>query len=149
MTGRPDSARFGCMKPSTIFACALAALILTVSPASAGTDLAKEMKVLKKVTKDLGRLEGDFAKGQKLAKEAIEAVNKSKDLVPEVVGKITDEKAKAAAIEDYKKQMTALAEGYAAVEKACAEKDEAKLKEALDGLDAMKKKGHEKFTEEE
>lgn len=107
------------------------------------------MKVLKKTTRELGQLEGDFAKGEALAKEATEAVNKAKEIVPEVIEKIPDAAAKAAAIQEYKSQMEALAGGYVAVGKACADKDEAKLKEALDALYAMKKKGHEKFTEED
>ena len=128
---------------------ALAALLALAPSARAGSDLEKEMKVLKKVTRDLGRLEGDFAKGQELAKQAIEASKKSREMVPEKVADMKDELAKTAATEEYKKQMDALIEAYAVVEKACMDKDEAKLKESLDALDALKKKGHQQFTDEE
>lgn len=128
---------------------ALAMLTLAIPAATAGGSLESEMKTLKKVTKELSKLDGQYEKGIDLAKQATDAIAKSRERVPPVVEEIKDEAGKNAAIEDYKKQMDALAKGYEAVGQACKDKDAAKLKEALDALDGMKKKGHEKFTKDD
>ena len=136
----------------TLFPLSLAAMAmfaLATPFAHAGGPLETEMKTLKKVTKELSRLDGQFEKGVDLAKQATDAIAKSRERVPAVVEEIKDEAEKKAALEEYKKEMDGLSKGYEAVAQACKDKDAAKLKEALDALDGMKKKGHEKFTKEE
>jgi hypothetical protein len=105
--------------------------------------------VLKDAMRGLGRLGEDFAKGEKLAKDAIASIEKSKTMVPKVVKEIKDEAERKTQMEEYVKQMDALAEGFKKAEAACQAKDAAKLKEAIEALNAMKKKGHEQFTDEE
>jgi exonuclease VII small subunit len=152
MTGRQESVCIFSMHRITLFPLSLAAMAmfaLATPFALAGGPLETEMKTLKKVTKELAKLDGQYEKGADLVKQASDAIAKSRDRVPAVVGEIKDEAAQKAALEDYKKQMDALAKGYEAVGQACKDKDAAKLKEALEALDAMKKKGHEKFTKED
>lgn len=137
------------MKALTLLAALAATLILTPAPVRAESQLDKEMKVLKETMKGLSRLGDDFGKGEKLAQDAIASIEKSKTMVPKVVKEIKDEAEKKTQLEEYVKQMEALAAGFGQAEAACQAKDAVKLKEALDALGAMKKKGHEKFTEED
>ena len=137
------------MKALALLAALATTLLFTPAPVRADSELDKEMKVLKDVMRGLSRLGEDFAKGEKLAKEAIASIEKSKSMVPKLVGDIKDEAERKTQQEEYVKQMEALAEGFGKVEAACQAKDAAKLKEALDALGAMKKKGHEQFTDEE
>lgn len=137
------------MKALPLLAALASALLFTPAPILAESKLDEEMGVLKDAMRGLGRLGEDFAKGEKLAQDAIASIEKSKSMVPKVVKEIKDEAERKAQMDEYVKQMDALAEGFKKAEAACKAKDAAKLKEAIDALNAMKKKGHEQFTEEE
>ena len=137
------------MKAFTLLAALAATLLFTPATVRAESKLDEEMGVLKDAMRGLGRLGEDFAKGEKLAKDAIASIEKSKTMVPKVVKEIKDEAERKAQMDEYVKQMDALAEGFKKAEAACQAKDAAKLKEAIEALNAMKKKGHEQFTDEE
>jgi hypothetical protein len=136
------------MKAFLVAVLAVVAIALA-APAVHASALEKEMEVIGKATKGLKRLDGDFAKGEKLAAEALEAAKKSKELVPTMVEKMPDGAEKTAAIEAYKKQMDALIAGFEAVARACKDKDAAKFQEAFEALGPMKKEGHTQFMEED
>lgn len=136
------------MKCSLSLSAALVFLSIA-APVAISSPLEKQMEVIGKATKGLKKIEGDFAKGEKLAVEALEAAKKSRDIIPTLVKDMKDEAAKAAATEDYKKQMDALIKGFEDLRDACIAKDSAKFQETFMALGEMKKKGHDAFMEEE
>lgn len=136
------------MKHLALLLAALLALPAFVH--SDDTPLAEQMETISRSTKKLRRLDdGDFSTALTLAREAVKASEKSRDLRPAMVEAMPAGDAKDAAIAEYKAMIKKMEEGFKAVIAAAQAKDDAALKSCVKALLEMKKQGHEKFIEEE
>jgi hypothetical protein len=130
--------------------CGFAASLMFVQPTMAEDDtpLAKQMDAMNDAYKAMRR-ETDPAKGAALAKEAQDAMVKAITETPELVKAMPDGPDKAKASAEYRKMMGSLISTLASMELAFLDNDMAKVKEIVESMRDMKKKGHDKFMEEE
>lgn len=130
--------------------CGLAASLMFVQPSMADEDtpLAKQMETMNDAYKAMRR-ETDSAKGAALARESQDAMVKAIVETPELVKAMPDGPEKAKASAEYRKMMGGLIATLADLEIAFLNNDLAKVKETIEAMRDTKKKGHEKFIEEE
>ena len=131
--------------------CGFAASLMFVQPGMAEDDetaLGKQMEAMNDAYKAMRR-EEDPAKGAALAREAQDAMVKAIVEVPELVKAMPDGPDKAKASAEYRKMMGGLIATLADMEIAFLSNDLAKVKEIVESMRDMKKKGHKQFMEEE
>jgi soluble cytochrome b562 len=130
--------------------CGLAASLMFIQPTMADEDtpLAKQMDAMNDAYKAMRR-ETDPAKGAALAKEAQDAMVKAITETPELVKAMPDGPDKAKASAEYRKMMGSLISTLADMELAFLDGNLDKVKEIVDTMREMKKKGHDKFMEDE
>ena len=137
------------MRTMKLILCGLAATLMFVQPSMADdTPLGEQMEAMNDAYKAMRR-ETDPAKGAALAKTAQDAMVKGIVELPEMVKGMPDGPDKAKASAEYRKMMGSLISTLADMELAFLNKDMAKVKEIVESMRDMKKKGHEKFIEEE
>lgn len=130
-----------------IAACFVSNLLMI--PASADESaLSKQMEAMNDAYKAM-RHEEDPAKGAALAREAQDAMVKAITETPELIKAMPDGADKAKASAEYRKMMGALVSTLADMELAFLNKDMDKVKAIVEQLRDAKKKGHDKFMEEE
>ena len=137
------------MNPKFFIAASLASTLFMI-PASAQEDtpLAKQMETMNDAYKAMRR-EEDPAKGAALAREAQDAMVKAITEVPELVKAMPDGPDKVKASAEYRKMMGTLITTLADMEIAFLNKDMDKVKAIVEQMRDAKKKGHDKFMEEE
>lgn len=126
-----------------------AASLMFVMPVMADEDspLAKNMEAVNDAYKAMRR-ETDPAKGAALAREAQDAVIKAISETPELVKSLpAGEQARASA--EYRRATANLLITFTNMEIAFIDGDMDKVKELVTEVRSSKKKGHEKFMEEE
>lgn len=131
--------------------CGIAATLMFVQPGRAedeDTPLAKQMEAMNDAYKAMRR-ETDTAKGASLAREAQDAMVKAIAEVPDLVKAMPDGPEKAKASAEFRKMMGSLISTLAGMELAFLDGDLDKVKEIVESMRDMKKKGHDKFMEEE
>jgi soluble cytochrome b562 len=130
-----------------IAACVVSNLLMI--PASADESaLSKQMEAMNDAYKAMRR-EEDPAKGAALARDAQNAMVKAIMETPELIKAMPDGADKAKASAEYRKMMGALVSTLADMELAFLNKDMVKVKAIVEQLRDAKKKGHDKFMEEE
>ena len=112
------------------------------------TPLGKQMDAMNDAYKAMRR-ETDPAKGAALAREAQDAMVKGIVELPAMVKDMPEGSDKAKASAEYRKMMGSLISTLADMELAFLNNDTAKVKEIVEAMRDMKKKGHDKFIEEE
>lgn len=129
--------------------CGLAAALMFVQPSMADdTPLAEQMDAMNDAYKAMRR-ETDPAKGAELARKAQDAIVKAITETPEMVKDMPDGPDKTKASAEFRKMMGGLIATLADMELAFLNNDMAKVKEIVEAMRDMKKKGHDKFMEEE
>ena len=129
--------------------CGFAAALMFVQPSMADdTPLAEQMDVMNDAYKAMRR-ETDPAKGAALARTAQDAMVKAIIETPEMVVGMPDGPEKAKASAEYRKMMGGLIATLADMELAFLNNDMAKVKEIVEAMREVKKKGHDKFMEED
>jgi uncharacterized protein YyaL (SSP411 family) len=129
--------------------CGFAAALMFVQPSMADdTPLAEQMDAMNDAYKAMRR-ETDPAKGAELARTAQDAMVKAIVETPEMLKAMPDGPEKAKASAEYRKMMGGLIATLADMEIAFLNNDMAKVKEIVEAMRDMKKKGHEKFIEED
>jgi hypothetical protein len=129
--------------------CGFAAALMFVQPSMADdTPLAEQMDAMNDAYKAMRR-ETDPVKGAALARTAQDAMVKAIVETPEMVVGMPDGPEKAKASAEYRKMMGGLIATLADMELAFLNNDMAKVKEIVEAMREVKKKGHDKFMEED
>jgi soluble cytochrome b562 len=145
----PISIRIWLSMKSKFFIAACVVSNLLMIPASADdSELAKQMEVMNDAYKAMRR-EEDPAKGAALAREAQDAMVKAIKETPELIKAMPEGPDKSKASAEYRKMMGTLVSTLADMELAFLNKDMEKVKAIVEQMRDAKKKGHDKFMEEE
>ena len=129
---------------------ALLMMVGSIAPirAEEETPLAKQMEATSDAMKALAK-ETDPVKGAALARESQDSVIKGMALVPAMIEKMPTGAEKAKAIADYRKMMSQAAAIFCDIEIAFIDKKLDEVAKLVTDAKALKKKGHEKYIEEE
>jgi hypothetical protein len=143
------------MKIATFNKLALSVLVLgaaVLAPVRADDDeetpLGEEMGGISDSLKGLRRAEGWEAK-VKLAREAQDNCLNALQYLPKTFEAIKDEKEKAKAQADFKRLIGTAYAALCQLEAAFLAEDEAAVGVAMDAIKAIKKEGHDKYTEDD
>lgn len=129
--------------------CGFAAALMFVQPSMADdTPLAEQMDAMNDAYKAMRR-ETDPAKGAELARKAQDAMVKAIVETPKMLKGMPEGPEKAKASAEFRKMMGGLIATLADMELAFLNNDLEKVKEIVEAMRDMKKKGHDKFMEED
>jgi len=139
------------MKLPSLILSMLGLCLIAPFAAADETPLEEEMSTISSAYKQLGRQarreKYDFDRLTTLFTEAKEACDKSIELVPAKIAKMTGaEKEKA--LEGYKKGMMAVGKAIDGVLASCKAKDDTNLKATYEKMKEMKSSGHEEYIED-